>query len=45
MTIGMKESEASRMMSMALKVAGLDNGGCLTLFGGARIAFPSREAL
>ncbi|KAJ3851544.1 Creatinase/aminopeptidase [Lentinula lateritia] len=33
MTIGMKESEARRMMSMALKVAGLDNGGCLTLFG------------
>ncbi|KAJ4488467.1 peptidase M24, structural domain-containing protein [Lentinula aciculospora] len=33
MTIGMKESEARRMMSMALKVAGLDDGGCLTLFG------------
>ncbi|KIK63614.1 hypothetical protein GYMLUDRAFT_40673 [Collybiopsis luxurians FD-317 M1] len=33
MTIGMRESEARGMMSMALRAIGLENGGCLTLFG------------
>ncbi|KAJ3982700.1 Creatinase/aminopeptidase [Lentinula detonsa] len=33
MNLGMKESEVSKMLSIALQAAGLDNGGCLTLFG------------
>ncbi|KAJ3821175.1 peptidase M24, structural domain-containing protein [Lentinula raphanica] len=33
MYIGMKESVASGMMSMALQTAGLEGGSCLTLFG------------
>ncbi|KAF5391827.1 hypothetical protein D9757_001792 [Collybiopsis confluens] len=39
MTIGMTESEARGMMSVALGEVGVDNGGCLTLFGG-NAAFP-----
>ncbi|EEB95798.1 hypothetical protein MPER_05177 [Moniliophthora perniciosa FA553] len=34
MYIGMLESEARSMMTSALTAVGLQNGGCLTLFGG-----------
>ncbi|KAF9072905.1 peptidase M24 [Rhodocollybia butyracea] len=33
MYVGMRESEARKMMSIALQEVGLQNGGCLTLFG------------
>ena len=32
--LGIQESEAQRMMAEALSAAGLQNGECLTLFGG-----------
>jgi hypothetical protein len=32
--LGIRESEAQRMMAAALSAAGFQDGGCLTLFGG-----------
>lgn len=34
---GIQESHARNMMAMALRAAGLRDGGCLTLFGGMYI--------
>lgn len=38
--LGIRESEAQRMMAAALLAAGLQDGECLTLFGGMFVSAP-----